>query len=48
LVVEFSAAEELFAKLFELAQAAANDFDGVCNAVMTSVSTTVGNASGPS
>jgi hypothetical protein len=36
LVVEFSAAEELFGKLFELAQAAANDFDGVCNAVTLS------------
>jgi hypothetical protein len=31
LIVEFTTPEELFAKLYELAQAAANDFDRVCN-----------------
>ena len=35
LVVEFDAPEELFAKLYELAQAAANDYDRICNKVAT-------------
>jgi hypothetical protein len=34
LTVEFASPEDLFAKLFELAQAAANDFDGVCKALV--------------
>jgi hypothetical protein len=32
-VIEFSAAEELFGKLYELVQAAANDFDVIGAAV---------------
>jgi hypothetical protein len=33
LVVEFSDPEEMLAKLYELAQVAANDFDRLCNAL---------------
>jgi hypothetical protein len=35
LVIEFTAPEELFAKLYELAQAATNDFDRICDVVAT-------------
>ena len=35
LIVTFSAAEELFAKLYELAKAALNNFDGIASAVST-------------
>ena len=33
LVVEFTGPEELFAQLYELAQAATNDFDRICDAI---------------